>query len=245
MSEKTQVTPYADKDVSKKGQVTSMFDKIAPYYDNLNRVLSLGIDVLWRKKAIKLLQKESPKSILDIATGTADLAIEAAKVIRPDRIVGMDISANMLKIGDEKIIKKGLDKIISLEIGDSENLKYDTGSFDAVMAAFGVRNFENLEKGLAEMHRVLRPGGTIMVLEFSKPRHFPLKQLFNTYFKYILPVIGKVRSKDEKAYKYLYESVQVFPDYEDFTSILSKLGFTQTSYKVLSAGICTIYLAKK
>jgi len=182
MSEKTQVTPYADKDVSKKGQVTSMFDKIAPYYDNLNRVLSLGIDVLWRKKAIKLLQKESPKSILDIATGTADLAIEAAKVIRPERIVGMDISANMLKIGDEKIIKKGLDKIISLEIGDSENLKYDTGSFDAVMAAFGVRNFENLEKGLAEMHRVLRPGGTIMVLEFSKPDKFSVNFKFSKSF---------------------------------------------------------------
>ena len=245
MSEKAQVTPYSATEVSKKGQVTHMFDKIAPYYDNLNRVLSLGIDVLWRKKAIKMLSKEAPKTILDIATGTADLAIEAARVIRPERIVGLDISANMLKIGDEKIIKKGLDKIIQLELGDSENLKYQTGSFDAVMAAFGVRNFENLEKGLGEMFRVLKPGGTLMVLEFSKPRLFPLKQLFNVYFKYVLPVIGKIRSKDEKAYQYLYESVQAFPDYEDFTSILEKLGYTRTSYKVLSAGICCIYFAKK
>jgi len=245
MSEKAQVTPYADDSVSKKGQVTRMFDKIAPYYDNLNRILSLGIDVIWRRRAISLLKKTAPKTILDIATGTADLAIEAARVLQPDTIIGMDISPNMLKIGDEKILKKGLSDIIKLELGDSENLKYDSDSFDVVMAAFGVRNFENLEKGLAEMYRVLKSGGTIMVLEFSKPRHFPLKQGFNIYFKYILPVIGKVRSKDEKAYKYLYESVQVFPDYDDFTTILKKLGFTQANYKVLSAGICCIYLAKK
>lgn len=245
MSLKSQVTPYSEIDVSKKGQVTKMFDKIAPYYDNLNRVLSLGIDVLWRKKAINLLKKESPSSILDIATGTADLAIEAAKVIRPKQIIGLDISANMLKIGDKKILKKGLNDVISLEQGDSENLRFETNTFDAVMAAFGVRNFENLEKGLAEMYRVLKPGGTIMVLEFSKPRHFPLKQLFNLYFKNILPVIGKIRSKDEKAYKYLYESVQAFPDYKDFTDILKRLGFTQADYKVLSAGICCIYIAKK
>ena len=245
MSEKTPVTPYSDSDVSKKGQVTKMFDKIAPYYDNLNRILSLGIDILWRKKAIKLLKKENPKTILDIATGTADLAIEAAKTIKPDEIIGMDISPNMLKIGEQKIIKKGLSNIIKLELGDSENLSYETARFDAVMAAFGVRNFENLEKGLGEMYRVLKPGGTLMVLEFSKPRYFPLKQLFHVYFKYILPVIGKLRSKDENAYKYLYESVQVFPDYENFTNILSNLGYTQTRYKVLSAGICTIYLAKK
>lgn len=245
MSLKSQVTPYEEADVSKKGQVTKMFDKIAPYYDNLNRVLSLGIDILWRKKAINLLKKDKPNSILDIATGTADLAIEAAKVIHPQQIIGLDISANMLKIGDEKILKKGYQDIIKLEQGDSENLRFETNSFDAVTAAFGVRNFENLEKGLSEMHRVLKPGGTMMVLEFSKPRYFPLKQLFNIYFKYILPVIGKIRSKDEKAYKYLYESVQAFPDYNDFTDILKRLGFAQADYKVLSAGICCIYLAKK
>jgi demethylmenaquinone methyltransferase/2-methoxy-6-polyprenyl-1,4-benzoquinol methylase len=239
------VTPYADDQVSKKGQVTTMFDKIAPYYDQLNRVLSLGIDVWWRKKAIGILQKSKPDQILDIATGTADLAIEAAVKIKPKKIIGLDISANMLKIGDEKIIKKGLQNIITLEQGDSENLRFDAQSFDAVTAAFGVRNFENLEKGLAEMYRVLKPGGTLLVLEFSKPTIFPLKQLFNIYFKYFLPLIGKIRSKDEKAYQYLYESVQAFPDYGNFTKILDKLGFSNTEYKVLSAGICCIYLAKK
>lgn len=245
MQEKVQVTPYAEADVSKKGQVTRMFNKIAPYYDNLNRVLSLGIDVIWRKKAIRLLQQEAPSTILDIATGTADLAIEAARVIHPKQIIGLDISSNMLKIGDDKITKKGLDHIISLELGDSENLRFKDDQFDAVMAAFGVRNFENLEKGLAEMYRVVKPGGTIMVLEFSKPRYFPLKQLFKIYFKYVLPVIGKIRSKDEKAYKYLYESVQVFPDYENFTEILHRIGFSNADFKVLSAGICCIYMAKK
>ena len=245
MAEHKMVTPYADPETSKKSQVTRMFDKIAPYYDNLNRILSLGIDVLWRRKAIRLLAKEHPMTILDIATGTADLAIEAAQVIKPDKITGLDISANMLKIGNEKIIKKGLTGVITLELGDSENLKYESASYDAVMAAFGVRNFENLEKGLSEMYRVLKPGGTLMVLEFSKPKYFPLKQLFNLYFKHLLPVIGKLRSKDDKAYKYLYESVQVFPDYQDFISILIKLGFSKANFKILSAGICCIYFAKK
>jgi demethylmenaquinone methyltransferase/2-methoxy-6-polyprenyl-1,4-benzoquinol methylase len=244
MSEYKTITPYEDS-TSKKGQVTRMFDKIAPYYDHLNRVLSLGIDIIWRKKAIKMLAAEKPKTILDIATGTADLAIEAARVIRPEHITGLDISANMLKIGNEKLIKLGLDKMIHLEQGDSENLHYASDSFDAVMAAFGVRNFENLEKGLAEMYRVLKPGGTLLVLEFSKPKHFPLKQMFNIYFKNILPVIGKIRSKDDKAYKYLYESVQVFPDYHHFTDILIKLGYSKANFKVLSAGICCIYFAKK
>jgi demethylmenaquinone methyltransferase / 2-methoxy-6-polyprenyl-1,4-benzoquinol methylase len=239
------VTPYADDQVSKKGQVTTMFDKIAPYYDQLNRVLSLGIDVWWRKKAIGILGQSNPKQILDIATGTADLAIEAAMKIKPQRIIGLDISANMLKIGDEKILKKGLQNIITLEQGDSENLRFTEHSFDAVTAAFGVRNFENLEKGLAEMYRVLKPGGTLLVLEFSKPTIFPFKQLFNIYFKYLLPLIGKIRSKDAKAYQYLYESVQAFPDYGNFTKILDKLGFSNTEYKVLSFGICCIYLAKK
>lgn len=241
----SQVTPYQEAEVSKKGQVTKMFDKIAPYYDHLNRILSLGIDIIWRKKAIRLLQKSQPKFILDIATGTADLAIEAAKVIKPNKIIGMDISANMLEIGNKKIAKLDLDDVIQLDLGDSENLAYESNQFDAVMAAFGVRNFENLEKGLSEMLRVLKPGGSLVVLEFSKPRYFPLKQLFNIYFKFILPVIGKIRSKDEKAYKYLYESVQVFPDYDQFTEILDKLGYKNSSYKVLSAGICCIYSAKK
>ena len=245
MTNTPQVTPYSDKETSKKNQVTVMFDRIAPYYDNLNRVLSLGIDILWRKKAINILKETKPETILDIATGTADLAIEAAHMLSAIKIIGLDISANMLKIGDKKIAKKNLQDIITLELGDSENLRFENDSFDAVTSAFGVRNFENLEKGLAEMFRVLKPGGTMVILEFSKPRYFPLKQLFNVYFKHILPVIGKIRSKDGNAYKYLYDSVQVFPDYHNFIKILEKVGFCQSNFKVLSAGICCIYFAKK
>lgn len=245
MSNHDKVTPYGKEDISKKGQVTQMFDGIAPYYDLLNRFLSLGIDIQWRKKAIKWLKKDNPHSILDIATGTADLAIEAAKTIQPERIVGLDIAQEMLNIGDKKIAAKGLDSIISLEKGDSENLRFDDGEFQAVMASFGVRNFENLEKGLSEMHRVLQKGGQCMILEFSKPTVFPLKQLFNIYFKNILPVIGRLKSKDPKAYTYLYESVQAFPDYDGFASILKKVGFETVEWKPLTFGICTIYMARK
>ncbi len=245
MPDHDKVTPYEEVDGSKKSQVTKMFDNIAPYYDILNRVLTLGIDTLWRSKAIKMLSKGSPQSILDIATGTADLAIEAAQVIKPKTVVGMDIAKEMLAIGDKKVAKKGLKDIIKLEHGDSEALRYDTESFDAVMAGFGVRNFENLEKGLSEMNRVLKTGGQCMILEFSRPKTFPLKQLFNIYFKYVLPVIGKLKSKDPKAYKYLYESVQAFPDYKEFADILRGVGFTEVTWKPLSFGICTIYMAKK
>ncbi|NNF33567.1 MAG: bifunctional demethylmenaquinone methyltransferase/2-methoxy-6-polyprenyl-1,4-benzoquinol methylase UbiE [Saprospiraceae bacterium] len=239
-----EVTPYNDEE-NKKGQVTKMFNKIAPYYDYLNRLLSLGIDVIWRKKAIKTLVPYQPQYILDIATGTADLAIEAYKSLKPKHVTGMDISSEMIRIGDNKLLKKKLQDVITLEIGDSENLKYEDGQFDAVTAAFGVRNFGNLEKGLIEMHRVLKQGGRIVILEFSKPKVFPLKQLFNLYFKNILPVIGKIKSKDPKAYQYLYESVQVFPDYENFIKILKKIGFHSTDFKPLSFGICTIYTASK
>lgn len=245
MAEYKKVTPYDSIEESKKSQVTSMFNKIAPFYDFLNRLLTLRIDVLWRKKAIRLLKKENPQTILDIATGTADMSLMAAKILNPQHITGMDISSEMLRVGQKKVDKKNLTDKITLEIGDSENLKYKTNQFDAIMAAFGVRNFENLQVGLAEMNRVLAPGGTCMILEFSRPTAFPLKQMFNLYFKYILPVIGRITSKDPKAYEYLYESVQVFPDYDNFTSILKKSGFKDTSYKSLSFGICTIYLAKK
>lgn len=244
MANHDNVTPY-DQPEDKKGQVTSMFNKIAPYYDFLNRLLSLGIDVIWRRNAISFIARREPKKILDIATGTADLAIEAAEKISPERIIGMDISQNMLDIGQKKIEKKGLDSIISLDIGDSENLKYETNYFDAVTAAFGVRNFENLEAGLNEMYRVLNVDGQLMILEFSKPTVFPLKQSFNAYFKYLLPVIGRIQSKDPKAYQYLYESVQAFPDYEDFAKILKKIGFKNITWKPQTFGICTIYLAEK
>lgn len=245
MADHDNVTPYQEQGATKKKQVTKMFDGIAPYYDLLNRLLSLGIDTIWRTKAIKKLKANNPQAILDIATGTADLAIEAAEVIKPKSIIGMDIAKEMLRVGDKKIAKKGLTDIITLEHGDSEALRYTDGQFDAVMAAFGVRNFENLEAGLSEMNRVLRNGGECMILEFSRPKAFPLKQGFNIYFKHILPVIGKLKSKDPKAYKYLYESVQAFPDYEQFASILKGVGFTEVTWKPLSFGICTIYLAKK
>jgi len=245
MAEYKEVTPYDDVSDSKKAQVTNMFDKVAPYYDFLNRFLSLRIDVLWRKKALRMLAKSNPKKTLDIATGTADLAIMANKIWSPEQIIGLDISKEMLKVGQTKIDKKKLSSVISLEQGDSENLRFENESFDSVMAAFGVRNFENLEKGLSEMNRVLEKGGTCMILEFSRPTVFPLKQIFNIYFKYILPVIGKLTSKDPKAYEYLYKSVQVFPDYDNFASILKKTGFVDVTYKPLSFGICSIYLAKK
>lgn len=237
------VTPY-DRQDDKKGQVTNMFNKIAPYYDFLNRLLSLGIDVIWRRNAIKTLRKDT-RTILDVATGTGDLAIEATRQLKPTKIIGTDISQNMLDIGVKKVEKKGLSDVITFEHGDSENLTYDTDAFDAVMAAFGVRNFENLDAGLTEMHRVLKPGGQLMILEFSKPTMFPLKQSFNAYFKYVLPVIGKIQSKDPKAYQYLYESVQAFPDYEQFGDILKKIGFNKVSWKPQTFGICTIYLAEK
>lgn len=238
------VTPY-ESEAAKKEQVTSMFDKIAPFYDYLNRFLSLGIDVIWRKKAINMLKARDNTRILDVATGTADLAIEAVQKLKPKELIGMDISANMIKVGDKKILKKGLEDIMTLEVGDSENLRYESEYFNTVTASFGVRNFQNLEKGLSEMHRVLVNGGQMMILEFSKPKVFPIKQLFNAYFKYLLPVIGKIKSKDPKAYKYLYESVQAFPDYENFSNILKKVGFSKVTFKPLTFGICTIYLAEK
>jgi len=238
------VTPY-EESADKKVQVTKMFDKIAPYYDYLNRLLTVGIDTIWRAKAIKVMGKGNPKQILDIATGTADLAIEAAKKLNPDHVTGMDISKEMLAIGDKKLIKKGLNDKITLELGDSENMKYESNSYDVVSSAFGVRNFGDLRKGLTEMHRVLKPGGQIVVLEFSRPKAFPIKQAFNLYFKNILPLIGKIKSKDDKAYKYLYESVQVFPDYDRFTQILDQIGFKDSKWSSLSFGICTIYSATK
>lgn len=240
----SEVKPY-DPSESKKEQVTSMFDKIAPYYDYLNRFLSLGIDIWWRKKAIRQLKGMTNTKILDIATGTADLALEANKQLNPQSVTGLDISENMLKIGRKKISKVKLDDKINLICGDSENLPFDNGAFNTVMAAFGVRNFENLEAGLKEMHRVTAPNGQMMILEFSKPKTFPIKNIFNAYFKYLLPVIGKIKSKDPKAYQYLYESVQAFPDYDNFASILKNIGFSSVEFKPLSFGICTIYLAKK
>ncbi len=239
------VKPYSKDGEGKKTQVSKMFDSIAPYYDFLNHFLSLGIDISWRKKAIDELKGVEHKQILDVATGTADLPIMMMKRIQPEKIIGLDISKEMLQVGHKKIGKNGMEKAIELMHGDSENLPFEDNSFDAVTVAFGVRNFENLEKGLGEMKRVLKPGGKMVILEFSKPTMFPFKQGFNFYFKYILPVIGRITSKDPKAYDYLYRSVQVFPDGEKLVNILQKTGFNNNKCKALTLGICSIYTSQK
>ncbi|MCH2044730.1 MAG: bifunctional demethylmenaquinone methyltransferase/2-methoxy-6-polyprenyl-1,4-benzoquinol methylase UbiE [Saprospiraceae bacterium] len=238
------VKPY-EQEAAKKEQVSKMFNNISRHYDFLNHFLSLGIDRRWRKKAIAQLKERNPKTILDIATGTGDLAIEANRQLSPEKIVGVDISTGMLEVGRKKLDKKELSHIITLEEGDSENLPFEDNSFDAIIVAFGVRNFGNVEKGLAEMARVLKPGGQCMVLEFSRPRIFPLKQGFNFYFKYILPFIGRITSKDKKAYSYLYESVQAFPEGKDFTDLLEAVGLSNPKHTSMTAGICAAYWSEK
>ncbi len=239
------VTPLKDSGLSKKEQVADMFDNIAYRYDFLNRFLSIGIDIHWRKKAIKQLKDIDPKKILDVATGTADVAIMAAGILQPDKIIGIDISDGMLNFGRKKIKKLGLENLIELLNGDSETIKFDDNSFDAVTVAFGVRNFQHLEKGLSEIKRVLRPGGKLVVLEFSKPKTAVVKQLYNVYMNVVAPNVGKLFSKNRNAYKYLDESIKNFPDGQNFTSILDNLGYTNTYCKPLSFGICSIYCGVK
>ena len=222
-----------------------MFNNISGTYDFLNHFLSLGIDVIWRKMAIRELEKEKPRYILDVATGTGDFAFEAIRILKPEKIVGVDISQGMLSIAKEKIIKKNLQNTFEVSLGDSEKLLFDNDSFDAVTVAYGVRNFEDLEKGLSDMLRVLKPRGKVVILEFSKPRVFPVKQCYNFYFKYITPAIGKLFSKDASAYTYLPESVAAFPDGKDFTELLSKVGFQNTKWRPLAFGICSIYTGSK
>lgn len=221
-----------------------MFNNISKHYDLLNHLLSLGVDIYWRKQAVKMLKPENPKYILDVATGTGDFAIEALS-LKPDKIIGVDISEGMLAVGRKKLQRKHLQDKIELRMGDSERLLFDDNIFDAVIVAFGVRNFENLEKGLTDMYRVLKPGGSVVILEFSKPQRFPLKQLYNFYFKSVLPVVGRVVSKDQSAYTYLPESVQAFPDGKAFLEVLSTVGFKNTICKTLSFGISSIYMGKK
>jgi demethylmenaquinone methyltransferase/2-methoxy-6-polyprenyl-1,4-benzoquinol methylase len=239
------VLPYTQDNKGKKEQVAEMFDNISPKYDLLNRVLSVGIDIIWRKKALAFLKKDKPKYILDIATGTGDFALEALAQLKPEKIIGVDISEGMLAHGREKMKNKKLDHKIELQKGDSERLLFEDNTFDAVIVAFGVRNFENLEKGLSDMYRVLKPEGKVVILEFSKPKTFPIKQLYNFYFKNILPNIGKAISKDARAYTYLPESVQAFPEGKDFVGILEKVGFQETVCKPLSFGISSVYVGKK
>ena len=236
--------PYTDQQAGKKEQVMAMFDNIAKRYDFLNHLLSLGIDKIWRRKAINLLKDISPKQILDVATGTADLAIEAMR-INPEKIFGIDISKEMLEIGKNKISKKKLDKFISLQQGDSENIPFPEHSFDAVTVAFGVRNFENLEKGMSEIYRVLKPNGRVVVLEFSKPSGFPVKQLYYLYFRGILPFVGRIVSKDKSAYTYLPDSVMQFPEKNEFVEKMKQTGFNECSYITLTFGIASIYLGNK
>ena len=235
------VKPY-DPAGSKKEQVEQMFDNIAHRYDFLNRLLSFGIDKSWRTKAIAQLQTYKPKHILDVATGTADFAIETLK-INPDKIVGLDLSEQMLVYGREKLKKLNINNI-ELVKGDSENLPFEQNSFDAVTVAFGVRNFENLEKGISEIYRVLRPGGALIILEFSQPRGF-FKYLYTFYSKYIVPLWGKIFSGDNSAYKYLPESVAAFPEGEDFKTILKQCEYQKVQDRRLTFGICSIYSAEK
>lgn len=238
------VVPDAGSKLSKKEQVADMFNNIAGKYDFLNHFLSLGIDKGWRKKAIAEIAKVQPKTILDVATGTGDLAIAASK-LNPEKIIGIDIAAQMLDVGRQKLKEKGLTELISMQVGDSEALPFADNSFDAITCAYGVRNFEHLEAGLKEMCRVLRPGGKLAILEFSHPKQFPVKQGYQFYFKYILPTLGKLVSKHSTAYSYLPESVMAFPEGQRFCGILAQCGFKEPKARPLTFGITTLYTATK
>lgn len=238
------VVPYKEQNISKKEQVAQMFNSISGRYDFLNHLLSLGIDKSWRKKAIKILAPTKPILMLDVATGTGDFAIQALS-IKPGKIIGVDISEGMLEVGRKKIRQRGLSDKIELTLGDSENLPFPDNNFDAVTVGFGVRNFENLKKGLSEINRVMKPGATLVVLEFSRPARFPFKQVYKIYFNFILPKIGRLVSRDKSAYTYLPESVEAFPDGDRFTAILQEVGFKHTACKPLTFGISSIYTAQK
>ncbi len=240
----TKVKPYGKADSTKKEEVAEMFDNISKRYDFLNHFLSLGIDKIWRRKAIRILSKSQPKVILDIATGTGDFAIAALK-LKPTKVVGLDLSAGMLDVGRVKMKKKKIDHIIEMIQGDSENLPFESNYFDAFTVGFGVRNFENLEKGLGEMLRVLRPNAIGVILEFSKPKKFPVKQYFKFHSKYIIPKVGSAISKDKSAYAYLPESVAAFPEGQEFIDIMIKVGYRNVESKLVSGGIATIYYGVK
>ncbi|MCJ1806491.1 bifunctional demethylmenaquinone methyltransferase/2-methoxy-6-polyprenyl-1,4-benzoquinol methylase UbiE [Flavobacterium covae] len=236
--------PYKNSDSSKKEQVSKMFDTISHEYDSLNRVISFGIDVQWRKNIVKLISTIRPKKILDIATGTGDLAI-LMKDTKAEKIIGLDISAGMLEVGREKINKKGLSNQIELILGDSENIPFEENSFDAITVSFGIRNFENLEKGLSEIYRVLKPEGIFVILETSVPEKFPFKQGYHFYTQTIMPLIGKIFSKDKVAYRYLADSASIFPYGETLNNILQKIGFIDVKHAPQTMGVATIYSASK
>lgn len=238
------VTPYKNSNLGKKEQVTQMFDTISSNYDGLNRVISFGIDIKWRKRVVAILKKNNPTTILDIATGTGDLAINLIQT-GATKIIGLDISPGMLAVGKKKIEEKKLNNIIEMVVGDSENLPFEANTFDAVTVAFGVRNFENLEVGLSEIYRVLKPSGTLAILETSVPTKTPFKQGYSFYTKKIMPKIGKMFSKDDSAYEYLSESAAVFPHGKAFNNILQKIGFIDIENKPQTLGVASIYVATK
>jgi demethylmenaquinone methyltransferase/2-methoxy-6-polyprenyl-1,4-benzoquinol methylase len=238
------ITPYKDSSLGKKEQVAKMFDNISENYDGLNRVISLGIDMKWRKKVVALVTEKNPKTILDIATGTGDLVIMMSNT-SAKKIIGLDISAGMLEVGKQKIEAKKLTEKIEMVLGDSENMPYPDNYFDAITVSFGIRNFETLEKGLAEIYRVLKPNGIFVILETSVPTKFPFKQGYAFYTKYILPIIGKVFSKDNDAYGYLSESAANFPFGETLNNILRKISFIECKAMPQTMGVATIYTATK
>jgi len=240
MKESKVVKPYNNQETSKKEEVAEMFNNISKKYDFLNHFMSMGIDNLWRKKAIKILGEVKPKRILDIATGTGDFAIAALK-LNPEEVVGVDISQGMLDVGIVKMKKKGVDNVIKMKLGDSEKLPFEDEEFDALTVGFGVRNYENLEKGLSDMLRVLKTNGKAVILEFSKPKKFPVKQAFGFYSKRVIPFLGKTISKDQRAYSYLPESIEVFPEGNDFVQIMEKVGYKNVKAVRVSGGIATIY----
>ncbi|WP_445711693.1 bifunctional demethylmenaquinone methyltransferase/2-methoxy-6-polyprenyl-1,4-benzoquinol methylase UbiE [Flavobacterium sp.] len=238
------ITPYKDSELGKKEQVAQMFDSISGNYDGLNRVISFGIDIKWRKKVLKIVADKKPKSVLDIATGTGDLAILMTST-SAEEIIGLDISAGMLEVGKKKIKNKNLDQKIQMVLGDSESIPYPDNYFDAITVAFGVRNFENLEKGLTEILRVLKPNGVFVILETSVPTKFPYKQGYAIHSKFVLPIIGKLFSKDKSAYKYLSDSANIFPFGEALNNILRKIGFIDVKHLPQTFGVATIYQASK
>ncbi|MDL2231142.1 bifunctional demethylmenaquinone methyltransferase/2-methoxy-6-polyprenyl-1,4-benzoquinol methylase UbiE [Porphyromonadaceae bacterium OttesenSCG-928-L07] len=239
------IVPFSEQDARKGKQVESMFDEIAPQYDRLNRMMSFGLDKIWRKKGISKLKAINPQNILDIATGTGDLAIQAYRILKPQSVLGIDISEGMMKIGREKVATKGLTDHIRLEWQDCTDLQLESESFDAAMVAFGVRNFEELDKGLQNILRVLRPGGQLMILELSTPEYFPMKQAYFIYSRFIIPLLGRCISKSQEAYKYLPKSIAAFPQNKALKAILKKNGFSTVQYKKLFPGVCTLYLATK
>ncbi len=239
------VVPYKDSDLSKKDQIAQMFDNIAHRYDFVNRLISIGIDKRWRRKAINLLRPLKPKQILDVATGTGDFALATVKQLEPEKVVGVDISTKMLAIAREKINKKQLGDKIVLKVADGENLPFEDNSFDAIIVAFGIRNFANLGKGLKELNRVLRKDGKLVILELTTPKKFPVKQFYDFHTYKLLPFIGRFFSKDDNAYTYLPKSIRAFPEGEDFLAQMNQHSFKSTQWIPLTFGVCSIYTGDK